>query len=158
MRWKEVCADPNLQDLPYKIELNEWGIIEMSPASIRHVRFQKRIEKILDEMLREGESFSEFPVETSDNVKAPDVVWISEERLTKVENNVSSSIAPEICVEVLSPENTLRKMMNKKNLYLERGAIEFWLCDENGNMSFYSQKGQLENSEFVPEFPKQVEI
>ncbi|MDP2834377.1 MAG: hypothetical protein Q8Q28_13995 [Pseudomonadota bacterium] len=30
MQWSEVIADPALRDLPYKIELNKWGIIEMS--------------------------------------------------------------------------------------------------------------------------------
>ncbi len=32
VRWAEVVADRTLRDLPYKIELNAWGKIEMSPA------------------------------------------------------------------------------------------------------------------------------
>ena len=36
MTWEEVLADRSLQDLPYKIELNKWGNIEMSPAKNRH--------------------------------------------------------------------------------------------------------------------------
>lgn len=32
MKWQEVCEDKALQDLPYKIELNRWGQIVMSPA------------------------------------------------------------------------------------------------------------------------------
>ena len=35
MKWDEVCKYPLLQDLPYKVELNEWGNIVMSPASNR---------------------------------------------------------------------------------------------------------------------------
>ena len=35
MQWQEVIAHPSLQDLPFKIELNEYGKIEMSPASNR---------------------------------------------------------------------------------------------------------------------------
>jgi len=30
MRWEEICADPSLQNLPYKIELNREGLILMS--------------------------------------------------------------------------------------------------------------------------------
>ena len=30
MQWAEVLQDPSLQDLPYKIELNEWGQVVMS--------------------------------------------------------------------------------------------------------------------------------
>ncbi len=33
MKWQDVLLDKTLQDLPYKIELNEYGKIEMSPAS-----------------------------------------------------------------------------------------------------------------------------
>jgi hypothetical protein len=39
-RWSELCRDPSLEDLPYKIELNAWGKIEMSPASNRPGRLQ----------------------------------------------------------------------------------------------------------------------
>ena len=37
MNWQEICNDPLLRELPYKIELNEWGKIVMSPA--RHSAF-----------------------------------------------------------------------------------------------------------------------
>ena len=39
-RWQEVLGDPTLCDLPYKIELNSWGKVEMTPASNRHGRLQ----------------------------------------------------------------------------------------------------------------------
>ncbi len=32
MEWKEVCENKQLQDLPFKIELNKWGQIVMSPV------------------------------------------------------------------------------------------------------------------------------
>jgi hypothetical protein len=43
LRWNEVLRDPSLQDLPYKIELNARGKIDMSPASNRHARLQARL-------------------------------------------------------------------------------------------------------------------
>ena len=39
MNWQEVCDDPHLQDLPYKVELNRFGQILMSPASNEHGYF-----------------------------------------------------------------------------------------------------------------------
>ncbi len=47
MLWSEVLADKSLQDLPYKIELNEWGKIEMSPATNVHSFYQVEIIRIL---------------------------------------------------------------------------------------------------------------
>ncbi len=40
MKWDEGCKDTLLQDLPYKIELNEWGNIVLSPAANRHGNLQ----------------------------------------------------------------------------------------------------------------------
>ena len=42
MTWADVMAHPQLQDLPFKIELNRWGRIEMSPASNEHGKVQMR--------------------------------------------------------------------------------------------------------------------
>ena len=33
LTWADVMANPFLKDLPFKIEPNKWGRIEMSPAS-----------------------------------------------------------------------------------------------------------------------------
>ena len=49
LRWDEVLKDPSLQDLPYKIELNAWGKVEMSPASNRHGRLQISLPPPMDE-------------------------------------------------------------------------------------------------------------
>ena len=42
MNWQEVCANPALQNLPYKMELNQQGQIIMSPASVLHVIFPQQ--------------------------------------------------------------------------------------------------------------------
>ena len=49
-------------------------------------------------------------------------------------------------------------MQWRKTLYLEVGALEFWVCRENGNMSFFDSSGQLEVSSLIPSFPKIVKI
>lgn len=158
MNWEQICTDPNLKSLPYKIELNEWGQIVMSSANIRHVDFQDRITEWLKFLLKEGRTLQEFPVDTSENVKAPDVIWISGERFEKVREKVSSPIAPEICVEVMSPGNTKQHVLHKGQLYFEAGAEEFWICDDHGNIEFYNSEGRLERSALVQEFPTKVEI
>ncbi|MBF0100824.1 MAG: Uma2 family endonuclease [Desulfobacterales bacterium] len=158
MNWEQVCNDSNLQDLPYKIELNDWGQIVMSPASIKHVIYQDCITDLIKSMQKSGRTLQEFPVETSENVKAPDVVWISDELLQKVKDKVSSPIAPEICVEVMSPGNTKEQLFRKGKLYFEAGAKEFWVCDQNGNMFFCEQNGQKELSVLMPQFPVKIEI
>ncbi len=54
MTWEEVCDDPRLQDLPYKIELNQWGNIEMSPREILPLRVPGADCHLLKTLLPDG--------------------------------------------------------------------------------------------------------
>ena len=158
MTWEEVCADPLLQDLPYKIELNQWGNIEMSPARNRHGEFQSRIAYLLQMQKPGGITVTECGVETAENVKVADVAWVSFERRRATPHEFAYAVAPEICVEIISPTNVLEEQLHKGDLYLRAGAQEFWLCDESGNLRFFSAAGPLERSGLCREFPVKVEI
>ncbi len=158
MNWRQVLEDKSLRDLPYKIELNRWGEIVMSPARSRHSNLQGEIQHLLRGLKPAGRVFPECPIETSDNVKVADVVWLSRERYEKLKDEDVYSMAPEICVEALSGSNTDAEMMQKRGLYFERGCIEFWLCGDDGAMRFFDQTGQLAASKLVPDFPARVQI
>jgi Uma2 family endonuclease len=84
------------------------------------------------------------------------VAWASDKRADVILDEVSASIAPEICIEILSESSTMEEMAFKQTLYFQAGAQEVWVCDRQGNMSFYSPKEQLEHSGLVPDFPKQI--
>ena len=156
MKWQEVCENKYLQDLPFKIELNKWGQIVMSPAKPKHSIHQGIILELLNSMLDTGLAFPECAIATSDNVKVADVVWASDERLNIIEDEDVASIAPEICVEIKSASNTLEEMESKKDLYLEAKAEEVWVCDQNGKLTFYNKQGKLDKSLLLPDFPKQI--
>jgi Uma2 family endonuclease len=76
----------------------------------------------------------------------------------KIKNETEASIAPEICVEIISTGNTKKEMTEKSQLYFEAGAKEVWLCDEVGVMQFFNAGRGLSHLELVPEFPEKVEI
>ncbi len=66
-----------------------------------------------------------------DNV-APDVVWISRERLLAAQGEDGKlHTAPELVVEVLSPgqPNAERDREIKRKLYSRRGVQEYWVVD-----------------------------
>lgn len=157
MEWKNVCENKYLRDLPFKIELNKWGQIVMSPAKIKHSFYQGLIVELLNHFLKTGFAFPECAIDTSDNTKVADVVWCSDERLKIIENETSASIAPEICIEIISSSNIFEEMEAKKKLYFEVQAQEFWLCDQDGNIKFYSPQGELQQSKLVPRFPKKIQ-
>ena len=157
MRWEEVCENRQLQDLPFKIELNKWGQIVMSPVKIKHSFYQGRIQRLLESLLKTGEVMPECAIDTSDGVKVADVVWCSAERFDRIQEQVSASIAPEICIEVKSSGNTLDEMEFKQRLYFEAGAREVWICNEQGQITFSSDRGELDRSSLVPDFPQLIQ-
>jgi len=156
MNWSEVIADPSLQDLPYKIELNQYGAIVMTPASNRHARQQSRIYDLLSRYKNEGELIVECSVATSRGVRVPDVAWMSNSFVEKNGESTPYEQAPELCVEVLSPSNSRREMEEKIQLYFEQGAQEVWLCNEAGTLEFFSPAAALESSGLFPKFPSTI--
>ena len=85
MNWQEVCDDPILQNLPYKLELNRYGEVVMNAVRMEHSFYVEKILLLLKEFLPEGYCFPELAVETEDGVRSPYVAWISRERALQVE-------------------------------------------------------------------------
>ena len=157
MTWLEVCEHPGLQNLPFKIELNENGEIVMNAVRVIHSIYQGEIEFLLRSFLKTGKTLPECAVKTRRGTKVADVAWASKERIKIVKNDVECSIAPEICVEVVSISNTGEEMNEKVRLYLDAGAQEVWICND-GNMIFYNIHGVIKKSLLVPNFPNKIEV
>jgi len=158
MNWQEVCEHPSLKDLPFKIELDELGRIIMSPVKIYHSLFQGEIEFLLRSLLKGGKTLPECAIKTSKGTKVADVAWVSLDLLAKIKGQAEASIAPEICIEVISTSNSKKEMLEKRQLYFEAGAKEVWLCNEQGEMQFFNAQQALSHSLLVPDFPEKVEI
>ena len=157
MTWKEVCEDKSLANLPYKVELNQQGQLIMSPTRNKHAYYQAEIASRLRQLLPQGFALTECAVDTkTDGTIVADVSWVSSERWAIIEEEFSCSVAPEICVEVWSESNTKQELNWKRQLYLDNGALEFWYCDKQGNLSFYDSHGQLPASGLCPGFPANI--
>ncbi|PSQ86759.1 MAG: Uma2 family endonuclease, partial [Bacteroidetes bacterium QS_4_64_154] len=65
------------------------------------------------------------------------------------------TLAPEICVEVLSPNNRWTNIEKKIDLYREAGAEEVWVVDTERHVQFFGEE-QMEASALVPDFPTEV--
>lgn len=156
-RWEELCADPSLQDLPYKVETNASGQVILSPHTNWHSVTQSKVSRLLDDLMdRTGHTAVEFAVDTPEGVKAPDVVWISSERFQR--DAAASPVMPELCVEVLSDSNLRSEIDRKRRLYFEGGAVEVWVISTKGEITFYGPEGLLRESELVNGFPARTEV
>lgn len=158
MNWQEVIDHPSLQNLPFKIELNERGQVVMSPTKVRHSIYQAEIALLLRALLKVGKVLTECAIETTIGVKVADVAWASVKRFKIVKDEIACSVAPEICVEVISASNTKGELDEKRQLYFEAGAKEVWLCDDYGKMTFYAPEAKLRRSVLCPAFPTRVKV
>lgn len=158
LSWTEICEDPLLQDLPYKVETNQYGQIVLSPHSRLHSRLQILVNDRLRDHLDHGERFVELAIETAKGTKVADVAWMSADRYASIpEAAEPTPQAPEICVEIRSSSNTDEEMIEKRTLYFEAGAEEVWICTEGGTLTFYDEDGRRDSSKRVPSFPRQLD-
>lgn len=153
LTWEELCADPSLRDLPYRIELNGLNQIVMSPLPERHSLCETKVAVRLSELMPEGKASVATAIMTSDNVKVADVTWGTDEFCFRHFNDSVLPVAPAICVEVLAPTNAAAEIDQKRALYFEAGAQEVWLCGLEGEMEFYTPAGKIERSVLCPKFP-----
>lgn len=158
-RWSELLTDAELARWQGRVETDRHGHILMSPpASSEHGGFEAEICYRLRHLKSEGKVYGECPVSTADGVKVADAAWISAEKLAKIGRRACLSHAPEICVKILSPTNSRREMAEKKALYFSAGAVEVWLCDAQGRMTFFAgpESDGKAASRLCPEFPESV--
>ena len=148
MQWSEVIDNPYFKNLPFKIELNRYGKVEMTPASNKHGRLQSLIGALLELKLKKGETLTECSIQTTEGVKVADVAWCSKAFIKQYGYETPYSHAPELCIEIVSPSNSKEEMSNKVQLYLLAGAEEVWIVWENGIIDYYNKTGKLDQSSY----------
>lgn len=148
MQWSEVVSNPLLQNLPFKIELNQFGQLLMSPVSNLHGRIKVRLAAALLNEMPKGEVITGCSIETSDSVKVADVVWASAAFIAEYGYSTPYIKAPELCIEIVSPSDSKQEMALKTELYLARGAQEVWIVHEGAEIDIFTHTRQLTKSQF----------
>ena len=137
-----MVRDPLLEQIAYKLELNEKGSIEVTPASTRHAFLQAFLARELGTLSPDGTTFTQCPVETEIGVRVPDVAWASADFIARHGMTTPLPGAPEICIEVLSPSNSAVETRDKVAAYLAAGAREVWLVQESGELEILTAEGR----------------
>lgn len=158
-RWAEVLRNRELAHVPGRVETDRYGHIIMSPPPApNHGHYQATIASLLKQLLPDGRTITECPISTADGVKGADVAWASPERWRELAGGVCFTQSPEICVEVLSPDNSQREIREKMALYFDAGALEVWVCGSFGEIDFFAPGGmRIQSSSLCPEFPREIE-
>ena len=62
-----------------------------------------------------------------DSIVQPDLIYVSKDRRDIVKGRVHG--APDVVIEIVSPNEAKRDRVHKLNLYAEHGVSEYWIVD-----------------------------
>ena len=132
--FEPLCVDDMelLRDDDHRYELWEGDLWRMSPTKKRHGRGTTRITRQLILHLEVSPTGSVyigevgFRVGPGQTLVCPDAAYVSHERDAPVGEDEFFPYAPDIAIEVLSPDNTWPKVRRKARAYLANGARLVW--------------------------------
>jgi Uma2 family endonuclease len=136
MATREVVTEADLLRAPRdgrKRELVD-GRIAVSPAGYRHGRIAARLVRRLEQHADEGRLGDVLDSSTGfrlpgGNVRSPDVAFVARGRVNGPEPRGFFDGAPDLAVEILSPDDDPRALMDKVGEYLRAGTRLVWVID-----------------------------
>jgi Uma2 family endonuclease len=132
-----VTAESLLENHPkQRCELIQGEIRLMSPAGSEHGWVVMNVAGPMMVFVKEEKLGYTFGAETGfvierdpDTVRAPDVAFVSAERISDRPPAQFFPGAPDLAVEVLSPSDTASEVQEKAEAWLASGCKEVWLVD-----------------------------
>jgi Uma2 family endonuclease len=115
-----------------RYELRHGEPVIVPPAKFGHMKVQQVLRDLLDQAaVGAGRACTEFsfrPVPEHE-YRIADVGYCSKERWNAADPDGYFAGAPDLAIEILSPSNTMKEMLDKRKLCLENGSLEFWVVD-----------------------------
>ncbi len=121
----------------WRYEIDEGELIIMPPAGFEHGEISAAVVTALQTHVRAhhlGVTLTNEPGfrlrRGPDTLRAPDVAFVSNERLARVaDRRRFSEVPPDLAVEVLSPSDANVDMERKVQQYLAAGVRSVWILD-----------------------------
>ena len=152
-----------------RVELVKGVVVHMSPTGYSHGRVESNVGAILSAFVRQhkvGEVLvGEVGIYTArhpDTVRGADAAYISNERMARVQSPSYLDVAPELTVEILSPDDRWGELMDKLTEYFAVGVQVVWVADPKtqsvyvyhapNKVQHFSAEDTLPGGEVLPGF------
>ena len=119
-----------------RVELIQGKLIRMSPTGFLHGAVESavgmQLHKFIDEHQLGHILVGEVGLYTKrnpDTVRGMDAAFISHQRMKQVQSRSYLDVAPELIVEVMSPDDRWNQVNTKIDEYFAVGALTVWIVD-----------------------------
>ena len=152
-----------------RVELVRGKLVVREPAGLRHGRIAMELARLLANYVDDRGIGRVYAAETGfavardpDTVRAPDVAFIRQDRLPDPEPLGFPDLAPDLVVEVLSPDDRSGEILAKVADWLSASTRLVWVVDplrrvarvyrDDGTETIVTTDGALEGEDVLPGF------
>lgn len=113
-------------------ELRHGEVVSVTRPKLKHALIQRKLRERLQELAERGSyvdtevAFRPLP---EHELWVADVAYLSAGRFRQADPEDNIQGAPELVIEVLSPSNTAAEILDREQLCLANGSLEFWVVD-----------------------------
>jgi Uma2 family endonuclease len=127
-------------ELAHNHELVDGELVDVSGNTLIHNRLRDAFISLLREYVKKnglGEIVSEQEFDFGGNVHGPDVTFYGPDKLTlcEAERRVQRFV-PDLAIEIVSENDTFRKLVKKADRYRKCGTKEVWIIDPDSRAAF----------------------
>lgn len=150
-------------------ELVRGRLIVSEPPGTNHGRVAARLAMLVGVFVHQhelGDVFAQdtgFQIESSpDTVRAPDLAFVARDRRAQLTRRGYSPLAPDLIVEIVSPDDSPGKVLAKISAWLEAGVRVAWVIDPerstaqvyrpDGSVSLIAADGMLDGEDVLSGF------
>lgn len=152
-----------------RTELIKGTLIVREPAGFRHGQIAAELSALLRNHVQAGDLGFVLAAETGfklasepDTVRAADVAFVRKDRLPEPPVTGYAALAPDLVVEVLSPDDRPGEVLAKVADWLDAGTRLIWVIDPkrrhvltyraNGDETITDERGSLDGEDVLPGF------